>query len=62
MRTVKLLHDVGSKRVKYLFTAKVLKWSEVSILASRRDEVQDILKNSKEYLQFKSIKRDAKRY
>ena len=62
MKTVKLLHDINSKKVKYLFTVKVLKWSEVSILASSREEVQDILENSTEYLQFKSIKRNVKRY
>jgi len=62
MKTIKLLHDIGSKKVKYLFTAKVLRWDNISIFASSRKEVEDILKHSTEFIQFKSIKRNAKRY
>jgi hypothetical protein len=62
MKTIKLLHDIGSKKVKYLFTAKVLRWDNISIFASTKQEVENILENSTEYIQFKSINRNVKRY
>ena len=61
MKTIPLLHDIESRKRKYLFTAEIMKWGKISILASTREEVKTVLGFRKDIEGFKNIRRNARR-